>query len=206
MPSASDEVQSALSKEANQEPRSTDRPWLDELCQEMEKRFNLEVRTFRGEIIFIVPADQLHQVTLTLRDEFKFNFLSSLTASDYWPKLEPRFHIVYQLLSIGVPTDHAHYQRLCLRVPVNASDTASIPSVPTVETVWPVANWHEREVFDMFGIRFEGHSDLRRILMPADWEGYPLRKDYPLGYEEPQFTFNFEDIKIRKHRGRYEEA
>ena len=198
--------ESPISEEANQEPLSTDRPplnevpFVDELCQELVKRFGLEVRSFRSETILILPAEQLNRVALTLRDEFKFNFLSSLTASDYWPKLQPRFHIVYQLLS------HEHNQRLCLRVPVNASDTASIPSVPTVETVWPVANWHEREVFDMFGIRFEHHSDLRRILMPVDWEGYPLRKDYPLGYEEPQFTFNYEDIKIRKHRGSYEEA
>jgi NADH-quinone oxidoreductase subunit C len=89
-----------------------------------------------------------------------------------------------------------------LRVPVNDAD----PVVPSLETLWPVANWHEREVFDMFGIRFEGNSDLRRILMPMDWEGNPLRKNYPLGYEEPQFTFNYHDIRIRKHRGRYEEA
>jgi len=160
------------------------------------ERFGVEVRLFREEISVLVAPLQLQDVARTLRDEFKFDFLSSLTASDYWPQLEPRFHVVYQLYS------HPYNIRLCLRVPVNDSD----PVVPTVETVWPVANWHEREVFDMFGIRFEGHSDLRRILMPHDWEGYPLRKDYPLGYEEPQFTFNFEDIQIRKHRPTYEEA
>ena len=162
----------------------------------IKERFGVEVRLFRGEISLIVPPQQLQAITGTLRDEFEFDFLSSLTASDYWPQLEPRFHVVYQLYS------NAHNTRLCLRVPVSDHDSV----VPTVEGVWPVANWHEREVFDMFGIRFEGHSDLRRILMPHDWEGYPLRKDYPLGYEEPQFTFNFEDIQIRKHRPTYEEA
>lgn len=162
----------------------------------IHERFGAEVRLFRGEISLLVAPMQLQDVARNLRDEFKFDFLSSLTASDYWPQLEPRFHVVYQLYS------HPYNIRLCLRVPVNDSD----PVVPTVEAVWPVANWHEREVFDMFGIRFEGHSDLRRILMPYDWEGYPLRKDYPLGYEEPQFTFNFKDIQIRKHRPSYEEA
>ena len=84
--------------------------------------------------------------------------------------------------------------RLTLRVPVTEDE----PQVQTVEGVYPSANWFEREIWDMFGIRFEGHSDLRRLLMPRDWEGYPLRKDFPLGYEEPQFTFNFDDIARRK--------
>jgi NADH-quinone oxidoreductase subunit C len=70
--------------------------------------------------------------------------------------------------------------------------------MPTLETVYPNANWFERELWDMFGIRSLGHSDLRRIVMPHDWEGHPLRKDFPLGYEEPQFTFNFDEIDLRK--------
>ena len=140
----------------------------------IRERFGVEARSFRGEISLVVEPGQLQDVARTLRDEFGFNFLSSLTAVDYWPKLEPRFHVVYQLYS------HPHNTRLCLRVPVNDRD----PVVPTAEIIWQVANWHEREVFDMFGIRFQGHSDLRRILMPYDWEaGYPLRKDY----KNPEF-------------------
>jgi NADH-quinone oxidoreductase subunit C len=71
--------------------------------------------------------------------------------------------------------------------------------------VYPTANWFEREIWDMFGIAFEGHSDPRRLIMPKDWIGHPLRKDFPLGYEEPQFTFNYEDIARRKVRGEREE-
>ena len=72
------------------------------------------------------------------------------------------------------------------------------PTIPTVSHIYRNANWRERELWDMFGIKALGHPDLRRILMPADWEGPPLRKDYPLGYEEPQFTFNFDEIDLRK--------
>jgi NADH-quinone oxidoreductase subunit C len=81
-----------------------------------------------------------------------------------------------------------------LRVPLNGN----APEIPSIEAVYPNANWHEREIWDMFGIRFAGHSDLRRILMPYDWEGHPLRKDYPLGYEEVQFSFNYDEIDQRK--------
>ena len=73
--------------------------------------------------------------------------------------------------------------------------------MPTVETVYPNANWYEREVYDLMGIEFEGHSDLRRIMMPHDWEGHPLRKDYPLDYEKVQFTFNYDEILQRKPKG-----
>ena len=96
--------------------------------------------------------------------------------------------MVYRLYSTG------NNVFLGLAVPVSG-DTASLPSV---ESVYPNANWHEREVFDMFGIDFQGSHDMRRILMPTDWEGHPLRKDYPLGYEEVMFTFNFDEIDRRK--------
>jgi NADH-quinone oxidoreductase subunit C len=107
---------------------------------------------------------------------------------DYWPQTTPRFHVVYHLYSMP------HNLILRLRVPLNGN----APHVDTMEKVFPNANWKEREIWDMFGIVFDGHSDLRRILMPADWQGHPLRKDYPLGYEEVQFSFNAEEIDRRK--------
>jgi len=125
-----------------------------------------------------------------LRDELGFEMLSGITGVDYWPEQEPRFHVIYFLHSMKNKT------RLGLRVPVSGMK----PVLPTVESVYPNANWYEREVWDMFGVQFEGNSDLRRILMPADWEGHPLRKDYPLGYEEVQFTFNVEEVNQRKPR------
>ena len=84
--------------------------------------------------------------------------------------------------------------RVQLRVPVDHV----VSKLDTVETVFPVANWKEREVYDLFGIVFNNHSDLRRVVMPSDWVGHPLRKDYPLGYEEVQFSFNFDEIMKNK--------
>jgi NADH-quinone oxidoreductase subunit C len=135
-----------------------------------------------------VPAEQIVPICTALRDEHQFDMLAGQTAVDYWPQQVPRFHVIYQFYSI------ANNIRLGLRVPLDGN----APSMPTIEGVYPNANWHEREIFDMFGIRFEGHSDMRRILMPYDWEGHPLRKDYPLGYEEVAFSFNREDIDKRK--------
>ena len=169
---------------------------LDSACDALKERFGAVAEECKSGPSLVVSPEQIFAAIQALRDEFTFNFLSSLTASDYYPQMEPRFHLVYQLYA------HEHQVRLCLRVPL--SDTQ--PVAPSVEPLFPNANWHERELWDMFGIRFGGNSDLRRILMPYDWVGHPLRKDYPLGYEEPQFTFNYDDIQIRKHRARYEEA
>ena len=136
----------------------------------------------------LIPAEQIQATCLALRDEFDFELLVEETAVDYWPDQAPRFHVVYRFRSLK------HNLILGLRVPLNGN----APSMPTIEGVYPNANWFERELWDLFGIRFEGHSDLRRILMPQDWEGHPLRKDYPLGYEEVQFSFNFDEIDVRK--------
>lgn len=133
-----------------------------------------QVIEFRGETTVVVPLEQLGRTAEYLATEpsLRFSFLSDITAVDRYP-IEPRFEVNYHLLSI----ERRDRLRLKVRVP------GSEPVAPTVTPVWPTANWHEREIFDLFGIRFQGHPDLRRILMPEDWEGYPLRKDYPVeGY------------------------
>jgi NADH-quinone oxidoreductase subunit C len=124
-----------------------------------------------------VPAADIPMVLQYLRDEFAFDLLTDMTAVDWAEGVSPRFTAVYHLFST---TSHAY-----LRVAANCvSDEA--PEVPSVTALWPGANWHEREVYDMFGIKFAGHPDLRRILM---WDGYPhfpLRKEFPLaGIETP---------------------
>ena len=149
----------------------------------------LGVSTFRDELTVELTPKTITAAVKLLHDdpELDFNMLLLLTAVDYFPG-EPRFAVVYRLYSL------ANDVMLGLSVPVPDDD----PKLPTIESVFPGANWHEREIIDMFGIEFTGHSDPRRILMPHDWEGHPLRKDYPLGYEEVQFTFNFEDIDRNK--------
>jgi NADH-quinone oxidoreductase subunit C len=115
--------------------------------------------------------DQVPALARALRDrpEFAFTFLAELTAVDFWPK-EPRYEVVYVLVSM------ANRLRLRMKVRLAADD----PHVATVSDVWPAANWLEREVWDLFGIAFDGHPDPRRLLMPEDWQGFPLRKDHPV--------------------------
>ena len=151
-------------------------------------RFQAEHSQFRGDDRMILQADQIVEAAEALRDELGYEYLSDLLAVDYWPEYEPRYHIIYQFSSYQFNT------RLEIRVPLSGSE----PTLPTLEGVYPNANWHEREIYDMFGVQVEGHSDLRRLLMPHDWEGHPLRKDYPQGYEEVQFTFNIKEIDKRK--------
>ena len=100
----------------------------------------------------------------------EFNFLSDISAVDRFP-LDPRFELNYHLLSLSL--------RQTLRLRVHLTDSKD-PQIESMIPVWPTANWLEREIFDLFGVRFLGHPDLRRIVMPDDWEGYPLRKDYPV--------------------------
>jgi NADH-quinone oxidoreductase subunit C len=133
----------------------------------------LEVKVWRNETTVVVRPQDLQGVCRFLRDDpaLHFDFLSDLTGVDRLklPESSPRFEVVYHLYSLS------HKRRLRLKVRVGEGE-----SVPTVTGVWEAANWHEREVYDLFGVPFEGHPDLRRILTPDDWEGHPLRKDYPV--------------------------
>jgi NADH-quinone oxidoreductase subunit C len=148
-----------------------------------------DIITFRGEVTLVVDPEHIVEVATTCRDTpgLAFNMLFDLAGVDYWPE-QPRFAVAYTLFSLM----HNHFVRLKVYTP------GSKPTLPTITGVWPGAQWPEREVYDMFGITFEGHPDMRRILLPYDWTGHPLRKDYPLGYEEVQFSFNYDRVQSKK--------
>jgi NADH-quinone oxidoreductase subunit C len=164
---------------------------LQQTIAALQTRFHGATSTFRGDTRLTLGAGVIHGAAAALRGEFGFEYLSDVTAVDYWPQLEPRFHVIYQFSSFQ------HNCRLEVRVPAGEDQP-----IPSISDIYWNANWVEREVFDMFGVRFDNHPDLRRILMPHDWEGHPLRKDYPLGYEEVQFSFNKEEIIARKPQPR----
>lgn len=135
--------------------------------------------TFRGETTVLVDRASVVDVCAFLRHEpgLGYNFLSAIQCCD-WLGHEPRFEVSYHLLCME------RRERLRVKVGVPEFDL----TVPTMTAVWSTANWFEREIYDMFGITFAGHPDLRRILMPDDWEGHPLRRDEPIGGEEVAFT------------------
>ena len=144
---------------------------------------------FRGQVYIYVTRESIVDVARFLRDDpdLSYNFLENLCGVDYLGR-NPRFELVYHLLS------HKNRHRVCLKVGLPERD----PSAPTLTGLWATANWQEREAYDLMGITFTGHPGLQRILMPEDWEGYPLRKDVPLGGEEVAFTFNEEQIYAHK--------
>jgi NADH-quinone oxidoreductase subunit C len=128
----------------------------------------------------LIPVQRLTDVCRALREGpgLEFVAFSDVTATDFHPRRTPRFDVVYHLVS---PHRRA---RVRLKVQVHTDE-----AVPTVSAIWNGAGWLEREVFDLFGIVFEGHTDLRRLMMPEDWEGYPLRKDYPVQVRKDAQTF-----------------
>jgi NADH-quinone oxidoreductase subunit C len=163
---------------------------LQPISAALAERFAARPSEFRGQLRLEIDRAHLAAALSMLRDTFQFDQLTFISAVDDWPAEAPRIHVVYHLRSLS--------QNLALRLVVALP--ASDLSLPSAEQIYPNANWYERELYDMFGLHITGHSDLRRLIMPHDWVGHPLRKDYPLGYEEVQFSFNYDDIARRKPR------
>lgn len=132
-----------------------------------------------GEVSIFVPRESIEDVSRFLKMTHGFDLLSDICGADRGAEEDPRFEVNYHLFST------VHHSRLRLKVLLSEDE----PNVPTVTTVWRTANWHERETFDMFGVIFDGHPNLERILLPSDFDGHALRKDYPLrGYEPYNLT------------------
>jgi len=142
--------------------RSKNSDWVAELVEAF------------GEVTVVVPREAIADACEFLKDEHAFDLLADICGADRGPEEDPRFEVNYHLFSTK------HHSRLRLKVLLSEDD----PHVETVTHLWRTADWHERETFDMFGVIFDGHPDLRRILLPSDFDGHALRKDYPLrGYE-----------------------
>ncbi|MDX1664707.1 MAG: NADH-quinone oxidoreductase subunit C [Candidatus Promineifilaceae bacterium] len=150
-----------------------------------------EVVDFRGERTLIVDPKNVLPICQFLRndDDLQYNLLEDVVGDDMLPDF-PRFAVSYHIYSL--PNNH----RIRLRALI--ADPEAGPE--TLASVWPIATWLEMEVWDLMGIRFQGNNRLRRLFLPEDWQGHPLRKDYPLGYEEPQFSFNWQAIDKKKPR------
>ncbi len=160
----------------------------------------LDVVEFRGETTLVVSPEYVVAVCQYLRDTpgLVYNYLSDISDVDYWEQggvwqRPGRFAVSYHLLSM------LYKRRLRVKVYLPEEN----PTVDTVIGVWPAANWLEREIHDLMGIEFRGHPDLRRLMMPDDWQGHPHRRDYPLGYETVMFSFNVEEIM--KHKPKAQE-
>jgi NADH-quinone oxidoreductase subunit C len=152
-------------------PKEGPVPLDNELVKRYRARFGDAVReawTDRKQAILVVATDRLPEIAQYTRDEEQFDLLTDLTAVD-WPKREKRFDVVLILYSF------AKSERLRIKVQVGDGESA-----PSVVSLWPTADWLEREVYDMFGIEFAGHPGLKRLLLPEEWEGFPLRKDYDI--------------------------
>jgi NADH-quinone oxidoreductase subunit C len=166
-------------------PAPAERPfggWFDEIADELADALAergvprgavQQITIDRGEITFYVQRDRVLDLCRTLRDDpgLRFELCSAVSGVDYGTDVEQRLHVVYHLLSM------TYRRRIRLEVALDVDD----PHLPSVVEVYPTADWHERETWDMFGVIFDGHPALTRILMPDDWDGHPQRKDYPLG-------------------------
>ena len=165
-----------------------------EIAEKIKEVFPEEVLTvseFRGQVSVSLRKNRIRDIARYLHDDpdLYFDYLIDVCGVDYLGKKEKRFEVVYHLFSIK----HRHALRL------KAEVSESNPAIDSVTPVWVGANWHERETFDLYGIKFNGHPDLRRILLPEDWEGHPLRKDYPVQGPAKEWS-GFEGVLERARR------
>ena len=157
----------------------TPQPWDDGFPRRVREHLGGAIQesvTYLGQNFFVVDAGSILSICRYLKQEEQFNFLTDLTALDD-PQREKRFDVIYQLYSFP------HNVRLRLKAPLGEKE-----SIESVVALWAAANWLEREAYDMFGIRFRGHPDLRRILLPEEWQGHPLRKDYHILQQDVQWV------------------
>jgi len=149
----------------------------------------IDIYLFRGTLNVVLRPHDVPEVCRFLKTDpdLKYNFLSCITAVDYLGQRDKRFEVIYMLFSIP------HHYRVLLKAGVNETE-----EIPTMSSVWSTANWQEREIYDMFGLKFSGHPNLKRILMDEDWVGYPQRKDFPLTYEVPNFSYNKDEQDYRR--------
>jgi NADH-quinone oxidoreductase subunit C len=155
-------------------------PWDNEFTQRLKNTYGAAIRetsTYLGQNYLVVDTTIITGILNFMRDEEAFDYLVDVTAVHYPKREKAEFDIVYILYSFA--------KNARVRVKTQIADGASIPSVVPI---WPTANWLEREVFDMFGIRFDGHPDLKRILMPEEWKGHPLRKDYDILKQDQEWV------------------
>ncbi len=143
--------------------------FLDTIKSSTIQDYIVEVRGYANEMTIEVKAEHIVEVLTTLKSQFNFNYLADITGSDHYTD-DLRFEVAYNIVSL----EGKQRLRVCCRVEEDN------PVVDTITTLWTSANWFEREVFDMYGIKFTGHPDLRRMFMPEDYEYYPLRKEFPL--------------------------
>ncbi|HEX3322145.1 MAG TPA: NADH-quinone oxidoreductase subunit C [Terriglobales bacterium] len=153
-------------------------PWDSPLVAKYKRQFGsgLEAQSYLGQNYFTVDSSLIPNFLLLLRDDEGFDYCVDITAVHY-PKREKQFDLVWILYS------HGKNERIRVKTQIAETDTP-----PSSVAIWPTANWLEREVFDMFGIRFEGHPDMKRILLPDGWKGYPLRKDYGIIQQDTEWV------------------
>src|SRR5271165_1643217 len=154
-------------------------PWQSELVTSLRSQYGSGIKdasTYMGQKYFVVDSSILYEILLRMRDDEAFDYCVDITAVHY-PKREAQFDIVYVLYSFP------HNERIRVKTQIKDGE-----SLRTAVGIWETANWLEREVFDMFGIVFTGHPDLKRILLPDGWKGYPLRKDYPILQQDQEWV------------------